>query len=181
MSRQYARALEGFLADMATGEVRTTRFGPKTGGPAIAELSGVPEPEMTTWVTIGMARHERSSWRGLPLGYELVLTLADRDRDAVEMVKEAALEDRRRGLRRVDRRPVVEHNGAWAPGHPPHLVFIDSPLLRELMRKHKLGDRYVRFLGAVAVGDAEMRRYDRDPGRFVRQLAESGEVARYPR
>ena len=58
---------------------------------------------------------------------------------------------------------------------------MDSPLWPDLADKQKIGERYVRFLAAVPVDDAEMRRYDQDPAEFVRQMAGSGEVARYPR
>ena len=177
----YDRALEELLAERSGVDLRTKSFGPKTARLARAELAGYPHSGATTWVTVGMARHQRSTWRGLPLGFELVLTLADRDADVVGMLEEAALEDRRRGLGQVDRRPMVEQNGAWAPGHPPHLVFMDPSAVPDLTGKHKLGDRYVRFLAAVPVGDGEMRLYDRDPAALVRSLTESADLTRYPR
>lgn len=58
---------------------------------------------------------------------------------------------------------------------------MDSPLWPDLTDRQKIGERYVRFLAAVPVDDAEMRRYDQDPAQVVRQVAASSDAARYPR
>lgn len=176
----YDRALEQLLAKHSGAVVRIRSFGPKAARLGRAELADYPHAGARTWVTVGMARHQRSSWRGAPLGYELVLTLAAPDAEVVGMLEQAALEARRRGLGQVDRRSMIEQNGAWGPGYPPHLVFTDPSVVPELMGKHKLGDRYVRFLAAVPVDDREMRLYDQDPAGFIRSLSASDRT-RYPR
>ncbi len=127
VAKPYREAIEQFLSRHVS-DLLTHSFGPKTAGLALGELRDYPKPTVSTWVTIGLAEQERSLWRGLPLGHELVLTLAESDDDVVDMVKSVVVEDRRdRG-----RRAFIEHNGVWAPGYPPHLVFLDSPAVPDL-------------------------------------------------
>ncbi len=173
-SKTYRKALQGLLEEHAPAGVRTRAFGPKTAGLALAELRDVPSGGATTWVTMGVAEHQRSMWRGLPLGHELGLALAARDDDVVELLEAAVLEDRRRA-RDDDRRPLVEARGVWAPGHAPHLVFTDTPAIADLVdKRHKVHDRYVSFLAAVPIDDADLRLYDRDPKALIERLAPSG-------
>lgn len=172
----------GVLATAARRAPESMPFGPPDDGLALLRLDDWP-PGRTTWVTTGLSRRAYTTFRGLDVGWELVLTLLDTtDADLVEQclqtLRSTVLEDDRRARER-DRRPAVEANGISAPGYPPHLVLTDVVLPPTLRGRKKVGERYVSFLAAVPVGDAELRAYDRSPAAFVGALGD--DTATYPR
>ena len=166
---------------VTTGQMPEVQpFGPTTAQYGLATLEDYPSPGLTTVVTFGAARQPFSTWRGLPLGIDLVLTLAGDITEAAEMLKAAVLEGHRRSLSKDDRRRLIEANGVWAPGYPPHLLFTDVvSATPELMVQKKFGERYVTFLSAIPIDDWELREYDRDIPGFIRGLGDR--VAYYPR
>ena len=171
------------LLRATTGQVPEVEpFGPVEAGYGLGHLVDYPAAGLTTVVTFGAARQPSSMWRGLPLGAEAVLTLAGDVTEVADMLRAAVLEGHRRTLDKADRRPVMEANGVWAPGYPPHLLFTSAvSATPELMVKKKLGDQYVSFLSAVPIDDRELRQYDRDVNGLLGSLAAGGLVARYPR
>lgn len=110
---------------------------------------------------------------------ELTLTTADDEGpfvDLLDSLVSAAVDPRF-----ADRRRIVEYNGVWAPGYPPHLIFTTQlSATPQLMVQKKVGDRYVEWLSAIPIDDAELRRYDRNIPAFLNELtAES--ITVYPR
>lgn len=152
-----------------------------THGCACAELSDYPSKGVTTTVSAGLASFGRSMWRALPLGYEIVTCVETGALDAAELLGAVIQEEYRRSSS-GDRRRLVEANGVFAPGYPPHLLFTEVVALTPgLLARKKLGDQYVQFLQGVPIDDAELRRYDRDIPAFVQTLASSGQAMKYPR
>ncbi len=172
---------EKFLRTV-TGQVpHIEAFGPATGRYSLGSYADYPASGLTTIVTFGVGRQPVSIWRGLPLGFELVLTLTGDISEGAEVLKSAVLENHRR-LADQERRRVIEVNGVWAPGYAPHLLFTTAASATpNLMVTKKFGDRYVDFLSAVPIDDRELREYDRDIPRFIAGLAEGGMIPRYPR
>lgn len=147
----------------------------------VATVSGYPAPHQSTSVTLGASRLGVSMWRGREVGFELTLTLNRADEDLVGFLGATAAENLRVAASR-ERRPPIEHNGSYAPGYPPHLLFSESlSLTPELRGRTRLGDGYVHFLAAVPIDDGELRRYDRSPPELIAELAAAGRVADYPR
>ena len=166
---------------VTTGQMPEVQpFGPTTARYGLARLEDYPRGGLTTVMTFGAARQPFSMWRGLPLGMDLVLTLAGDITEVAEMLKAAVLEGHRRSLSKDDRRRLVEANGVWAPGYPPHLLFTDVvSATPDLMVQKKFGERYVSFLSAIPIDDLELREYDRDVPGFIRGLEDRVEY--YPR
>ncbi len=172
---------EKFLRTVTGQRPLIEDFGPATERYSLSSYADYPASGLTTIVTIGVARHPFSMWRGRPLGFELVLTLAGDISEAAEVLKSAVLENHRRVVNQ-ERRRVIEVNGVWAPGYAPHLLFTTAASATpNLMVTKKVGDRYVEFLSAVPIDDRELREYDRDIPRLIAGLAEGGMIVHYPR
>ena len=173
-------AQRALLARLTGQEVEVAAFGPSTAGLGLAQLTDWPADGLRTWITVGMAARARSMWRGLPLGHELALTLQTGLPDTalvLDSLRAVALEDRRPDPGR--RRPVEAH-GAWAPGYPPHLVFVEPFPALGLPARARLGERYASFFSAVPIDDPELRERDRSPRAFVESLTPERAVV-YPR
>ena len=171
-----------FLSRLAGRPVELTEFRPKSHHAAIGRLEGYPAVGRTTLVTFGASPQMRSMWRRLPLHYELVLIVEDDDsleREMVESLRAVVREEQRRA-REKDRRPVIEPNGVWAPGHAPHLIFSSRFVDPGFEARKKFGSRYVSFLAAAPIDDRELRMYDRSPSHFIATLKPET-AARYPR
>lgn len=136
---------------------------------------------MTTLVTSGLSDVDYSMWRGLPLGFELLLTtMGDVSHAAADLYAVA----REHGQRKTTgRRAIIEANGVWAPGYPPHMFFTDqvSATPELIHEEKKLGDRYVTFTSAIQIDDRELRLYDRNPLELIATLNDPLLVATYPR
>ncbi|WP_269527243.1 hypothetical protein [Coraliomargarita parva] len=120
--------------------------------------------ELTTLFTDGLSPHIYTMWRGKESGVELTLTTEKAE--AKERAKDLlnALDDSLKAIREKERRPAIEYNGIYAPGYPPHLFFCEElSLTPKMSGQKKVCDRYVRWLAAIPVSDAELRIYDRSP------------------
>ena len=154
-------------------------IGPPRSGMELAVFADCPRPGLTTLVTVGFSVLPFSIWRTLPLGMELALTTSDDQGPFVELL--GSLVSAAVDPRAADRRRIVEHNGVWAPGYAPHLVFTDRvSATPQLMVQRKVGGRYVQWLSAIPIDDAELRRYDRDIPAFLDELTPDS-ITTYPR
>lgn len=181
MSPATNASIEQFLSDATDGAVTFTPLGPKAAALSAAHLPSFPWAGFDTWVTCGASATRTSMWRGLPVGNELVLTLESESAGAVDLVADmcnVTLEDRKLAVT-GERRLSVRANGVWAPGFPPHLVFV-KPLVSLFEGRKKFGDRYVSFYSTVPIDEAELRAYDRDPAAFISSL-KAEHAFRYPR
>lgn len=179
--KQAVQAQQQLLVGLTGQEAVLVPFGPKSGGYSLGRLNDFPAAGLTTLVTFGLAEHPVSMYRGLQLGHELVLTCSDDTRDHANSLRSAVLEDRRvRG--QAHRRPVVQAEGVWAPGYPPHLLFTSQVTCTpDLLVRRKVGNRYIAFLAAVPIDDRELRLYDRSPAALKDELANSSDLPCWPR
>ena len=171
------------LVEKLIGRVPELRpFGPKSAGYALGFYDDYPDAGLRTTVTFGLAQQGGSMWRGLTLGTELAMTIEGDSAAADEMIQAAVLEDRQR-LTTKERRRIIEANGVFAPGYPPHLLFTNqaSAAPELLLRTKKAGDRYFNLMAAIPIDDIELRRYDRSVPDLIADLQDPTHVAKYPR
>ena len=147
----------------------------------VARFDDYPSAGLTTFVTVGASVLPVSMYRGLEVGFEITLTLAQPDPDTANGLAQAVLEN----LRVADsgeRRPFIEYNGIYAPGYPPHLLFTeDVTCMPKLSGRKRCGERWVSFLAAIALGDVELRAYDRSVPTLIASLKKDGRLDKYPR
>jgi hypothetical protein len=151
----------------------------------VASFDDYPVAGARTHVTFGVSRLPFSSYRGLDMGFELVLSApADQAAPLLETLATAIVENVRRARTR-ERRPFIEANGIFAPGYPPHFVFTShvsaTPAITAIKEQHRFGDRYVVFLSAIPIDDTELRAYEKSVPQFLQQLRADGLVGSYPR
>ncbi len=148
------------------------------GGVTVLELADYPAAGQTTFVTDGLAAHDRSVFRGKPTGFELVLTtrvlrdvLCERLADAVR--DDLAAAERGDAHARVATLPPrgIMYNGAFACDAAPHLVFsTDLSLAPALTERHRCCDRQVELLPVVPITDEELEDYDILPRSLIARL-----------
>lgn len=162
----------------ASPDLVATRY----AGIRLARLVGYPSPDLVTLVTVGLSNDVHTFHRGRQVGFELTLTAPPAiARDLADRLSAAAHESIR--LRKSgERRPPVEYNGLYAPGYPPHLLFCSElSLTPDLEGRQRAGERYVEFLPAIPISDAELRRYDRSVRALIDELRAGGDLADYTR
>lgn len=179
--RQLGKAILDFLATTTQRTPVVQPVAAPTYDCGCFALVGYPEARLTTTVSAGLAAFGGSMWRGAMLGYELLICVETGSVDAVKLLSAVVHEEGTRASSR-ERRRVVEANGIYAPGYPPHVLFADIVALTpELLVRRKLASQYVQFLHAVPIDDVELRQYDRNIPAFVHDLAKSGRADIYPR
>lgn len=150
----------------------------------LATFDGHPGPTDRTTITMGLSTMGSASWRGLPLGCELVVCVnaPDQASDPRALLRTVLLEEHRRSVT-GERPSVVERDSVFAPGNAPHLLFTTSatPTPELIVEKGKFGDRYINTMQAIPLDDAELRRHDRNPGQFLLDLASNTSLSAYPR
>lgn len=170
-----------FLESVCGSRPRVLSLGPPRGTVQIAACREYPRAGLCTFVTLGASDLRASMYRGRPVGFEIALTLGKDDPDIIKLLRSAVVENARLAATR-ERRPFIEYNGVYAPGYPPHLLFTQSVALTPALSKRKLlGGRYVSFLAAIPLDDAELRNYDRNVSALLEQLQAGGRVADFPR
>lgn len=178
-SALYVEKLRTLLLGVAPQVPIVRPLGPRNAGAQLAVFLDCPRRGLTTLVTVGFSAVPFSSWRGLPLGIELTLTTESDPSPFMDLL--GSLAGGQSDPTGKDRRRIVEFNGVWAPGYPPHLVFTSVvSATPQLIVQKKVGDRYVQWLTAVAIDDAELRRYDRNIPEFLDDLTPES-IITYPR
>ena len=168
-----------FLAKTTKAPMNVESFGQEQV--KVANFAGYPSKDVTTFVTAGASRWPVSMWRGLQVGFELTLTLAEPDPHTAEALATAVIENLKLADSR-QRRPFIEANGIYAPGYAPHLMFTSEvSFIPKLTGRKRCGDGYVQFLSAVPLGDSELREYDRGVRVFLDKLKAGGQIEKYPR
>lgn len=156
-------------------------FGPKMRQVQVATIAEYPKPELTTLVTIGASRHSPFMYRGLEEGFELTLTLSKPDTDIAAKLAGVVLENLRL-VNSGERRPIIEYNGIYAPGYAPHWLFTEQLTnTPKLSGRKRCGDRWVSFLAAIPLSDAELREYDKSVPNLIATLKRDGRTIVYPR
>ena len=175
-------AMSQFLRAATGRDVDAIRLRPKALASALLQIQHFPTDTSNTVVTCGASPRARSVWRRLPVHYELVLVVDETMNLAGELVKslgDLVREEHRRANDR-DRRSVIEANGVWAPGYPPHLLLSSRHVSPIFEKRVKLEDRYVSLFSAVPIDDTELRAYDRSRADLVSSLTVEG-MLKYPR
>jgi hypothetical protein len=178
------QAVLAFVAQELGPSCRIRSHGPKARQIQTVTAEGYPEARLVTFVTVGLSRAAFSLYRGCECGFEVTLTTEADKGELFDTLVTAVLEHLRlKSQRTPERRPFIEHNGVYAPGYPPHLLFTTrlSCTPKLAIERKKLGDAYVTFLAAIPLSEAELRRYDRSLPGLIDELSASGKLARYPR
>lgn len=121
-------------------------------------------------VSDGLAAVSPRLNRGKPAGFELTCHVPTSEVPAHVEGLAGAIETQRHARTTGERRPPIEFNGAFAAGYPPHYVFSTDLVPAVLAGNHLIAGRYVEFIAAHPIDDAQLRAYDSGPAAFIRAL-----------
>lgn len=157
----------------ATPEILFT----KVQGLRLLKVPKYPEDDLVTLITVGYSDFGFSMYRGRDVGFELTLTTTSELATELGALLAASIDVSIKAKQSRERRPPIEYNGLYSPGYPPHLFFCqDLSLTPALSGQKTAGSKYVEFMAAIPISDAEMRAYDRNVTDLITQLRQSGQL-----
>lgn len=143
-------------------------------GLRLLKVVGYPERALVTLVTVGYSDFGFTMYRGRDVGFELTLTTTNAEVTELGALLAASIDVSIKAKQSRERRPPIEYNGLYSPGYPPHLFFCQElGLTPALSGRKAAGARYVEFMAAIPISDAEMRVYDRNVSELIAQLQDS--------